>query len=200
MEPNILLQEAPSTVEVGGALVKINTDFRVGIQALKAIEDPTTDEYRRIGKLVDLLYAQEGVIPQQVLQHGKESIEKALLFLNFNEPQRPRMLGVDRPRAMLRDWDWDWDAPRLLADFQREYHIDLVDPTLEMHWWRFWSLFRNLSDTSATMHAISIRGTSLDGLDGRERERIRRLQSSVLLPARTEKEAMAITASFYGVE
>ncbi|MCL2504413.1 MAG: bacteriophage Gp15 family protein [Coriobacteriia bacterium] len=198
MDPNILLTAAPLALEVSGASYPINADHRTGIRVLQAAEDPTIDdEQARALEILVLYYASKGRIPDGVLQNGSEAIEQALLFLNFNEPKRPDRPGLRSPRSALRDFDWDWDAQRIIADFWREYRLDLTDPALTMHWWRFWALFRGLSDTSSTMRAISLRGTSLDDLKGEERKRLKRAQEAIVLPGRTEEEVMALTTFFW---
>ena len=40
MEPNILLERAPSAVPVGNACVPLNTSHRTGIQAMRLADDP----------------------------------------------------------------------------------------------------------------------------------------------------------------
>lgn len=64
-----------------------------------------------------------------------------------------------------------------------------------MHWWRFWSLFRGLSESSQTMEAIRIRGAIPDEKKmGREAvAQLMRQKAALMLPARTQEEAMQLT-------
>ncbi len=58
-----------------------------------------------------------------------------------------------------------------------------------MHWWRFWSLFRGMSDGSHTMEVIRTRTAEEDGLSSEERSALRERKQALMLPARTREEA-----------
>lgn len=200
MDPNVLLEQVPSTVQVGGTAVPINASHRTGIQAMRLIDDPSVRETDKARTLLVLYFGrispQTGRLdlPAEVSQHPDEAVEAALGFFNLMEPRPPSTPGITSP-AGTRVFDWDWDAGRVVADFQREYGIDLTDEQLRLHWWRFWSLFRNLSESSQTMQAISVRGTVPDEKKmGRDAvESLMRRKAALMLPARTEEEALQLT-------
>lgn len=199
MQPNILYNKMPSTVMVGGISVPIKTDYRTGIRVLKIADDPELDEREKVYLILLNYYAEDGTIPPRILEHQEEAIEKALLFLNFNEARPPKVAGI--PVSKERTWDWDWDAKRVLADFHREYSIDLSDPQVDMHWWNFYSRFKGLSDTSQTMNAVSIRGTQPNkDMSSAEKKRLKAQKASVLLPARTEEEAQRLTKFVWSLD
>ncbi len=162
MQPCILLRAAPSTVEVDGAAVPINSDWRTGIRVMQAIDDPLLDEHDTMRVVIALYYGtwENGRFSiREGAKNAGAAVKSALDFFTLNEPKKPKGARGQHARARARLWDWDYDAPRVIADFQREYGIDLTEPSLELHWWRFWSLFRGLSDTSKSMQAIGIRET-----------------------------------------
>lgn len=197
MQPNILLQRAPAAVKVDGVLVPVNSGWRTGIRAMQAIDDPHLGPHDVARAIVALYYGrwEDGrfSIPEGA-RNTAAAVESALRFFTLCEPRRPTGAPGSRQAVRARLWDWDFDAPRAIADFQREYGIDLVDPTLEMHWWRFWSLFRGLSDTSKTMQAIGIRGARPSRhMSENERKQLLERQRELALPARTEAEALKLT-------
>lgn len=202
MDPNILLTGAPSTVEVGGVSVPIDTSWRTGIYVLKTIDNPNLGEKESIDRVLRAYFMDENdLFPKIVVDNIGKALRAVQLFLNFNEPKRPKIQGTSVGESKLRRWDWDWDAQRLIADFDREYQINLVDPTLEMHWWEFWSRYLNLSDTSATMRAISIRATEeTKDMSADEKRRLRKQKAAVLLPARTEEEAKRLTEFVWSID
>jgi hypothetical protein len=91
------------------------------------------------------------------------------------------------------------DQRRLVADFQREYGLDLTDAACDMHWWRFMALFEGLGDTSRTMTAVGIRATDISSkLPPEEQKRLRDLKKLYELPLRTKEEALARDAAIWG--
>ena len=204
MQPNILLEGVSTTVAVGGTPVSLNTSHRTGIQVMRLVDDPAVSEEEKAKMLLVLYFARLEVpgealrLPQAVSANPQEAVEAALSFFNLNEP-RPPVPASSRQAAGVRTFDWDWDAGRVLADFQREYGIDLTNPRTRLHWWRFWSLFRGLSEGSQTMEAIRVRAAVPDEKRmGREAvEDLMRRKAALMLPARTKEEAAQLTSIRY---
>lgn len=198
----MLLDKAPSSVMVGGASVPLRTGWRTGIRAMQAADDPALGERERATAVLALFFGRrEGrrvVLPPECAD-VEAALAGALWFLNLGEPKRPP--GPPAGAHAARTWDWDWDAWRVCADFEREYGIDLSDPALRMHWWRFWALFRGLGDTSKTMQAMGIRGArpSRD-MTAAERKRLAVMQRDLMLPARTEEEARRNSTMLWGLD
>lgn len=207
MDPNALLRPAPLTVEVGGAVVAIATSHRAGIRAMQAADDPTIDDKGRAQAILMIYFGRPALkdgrrrvaLPGEVSADPEGALSAALGFLNLGEPERPRGAG-GRPASGKRTWDWDHDAPRVISDFQREYGIDITDPAQNMHWWRFWPLFRGLSDASLTMTAMATRGADPRSLRGEEQTRLIARQRALALPARTEEEALRLTSLLWGLD
>ena len=193
MDPNILLFEPPREVSFGGGSVRIRTEYRVCIAAQCLCDDPKVPQKSLGLRLLRLAFsddAREGEDTSPfalALTHPQEALEAALLFFNFNEPRRPQT-PRQRNLAQIRAFDWEWDACYVIADFQHLYGIDLTDPALRMHWWRFWSLFRGMSDGSHTMEVIRTRTAEEDGLSSEERSALRERKQALMLPARTREE------------
>lgn len=139
-------------------------------------------------------------LPAPVLRDPEAAVEAALGFLNLNEPRKPPSMAKNAKKGSPRLWDWDYDAPRVVADFQREYGIDLTDPGLDMHWWRFWPLFRGLGDSSSTMAAMAARGADPDDFKGDAKTRLIERQRELALPARTEEERLKLTGLLWGLD
>lgn len=192
MNPNILLSEPPRSVSIDGGSVRIRTEYRVWIAVQRLCDDPSAAD--SLGARI-LATAFDGAARPgeqapplaRALASPEAALEAALLFFNFNEPRRPAT-PEQRRLARIRSFDWDWDAYMVVADFQRLYGMDLTDPALRMHWWRFWSLFRGLGDGSRTMDAMRTRTADEDGLSGEARAALRKQKQALMLPARTEEE------------
>lgn len=191
MATNQLVRTLPSTVSVGGFVIPIETSYKIWIQVWQIQERPDLEATKKIFGILYLAYPDESM--PVVSQNKDEALEAALKFLDrtLGDTTPPRPLTQREKRIKdMRLFDWDWDSARVIADFMREYNIDLADDQ-DMHWWRFMSLFNGLSDTSATMEAISIRAADIDakGMSSEQKKHLRERKASLLLPARTEKEA-----------
>ena len=185
MQPNILLHEPPTSVRVKDIDVPIRTSHRIWIRIMQLTDDPTIDVNTLYVSLLHAAYSAESI--KLITDKQDAALEAALSFFNFNEPKRPQTMQ-QRRKAAIRSWDWDWDAQYVIADFQREYAIDISDPATKMHWWRFWSLFRSLSDTSATMQVIGTRTADDSGLSPQQKRDLRERKQALMFPARTAEE------------
>lgn len=195
---NLLTKQMPSTVDVGGISVPINTSFRTWIDIWTVVDNPKALDWKKAAVILLKAFPYEpqsdGSVPYQIaVAHTEKALTAALDFL-----QRKSIHGTERPPTKqqrrlkkVRLFDWRYDAVRVISDFEREYHIDLTDPKTDMHWWRFMSLFDGLSDTSQTMEAIRIRAVDLDdkNLNKQMRASYRERQQALMLPARTREEA-----------
>lgn len=200
MNPNILLSAPPASVRVGEDDVAINYSHRVGIQVMRLMDDVARSDSDKLHVLLFLYFGKKTYsgtlgLPEAVVASPARAVEAAVLFFNLAEPRPPDTLG-SKVFSGMRLFDWDWDAGRVLADFQREYGIDLSDGSLRMHWWRFWSLFQSLSEDSQTMRAISVRGAVPNEKEmGRAGvEDLMRRKMALMLPARTLEEAAQLTS------
>lgn len=191
----LLTEGLPAAVEVEGIEVPVLTDWRVWMEAYQVVDDPDLGALEKLAAIIALAYPNAGEPnPHEVaLAHPNAAFEAALGFLRREQagvppkPQTPR----ERRLARMRLFDFDWDAPKIAADFEREYGIDLTSEGTRMHWWRFMALFNGLSDQSRTIVAISTRAADLGDkrLGKEERRALRERQLALMLPARTAEEA-----------
>lgn len=190
MNPNPVTDGLPRSVEVGGRRVPIETGFRRWIRIMQAADDPRPHNAVKVEAMLRLAYGHP--YPPEVGADRQGAVDAALDFLHFNEPAPP---PTERQRSKVRKrtWDWSYDAPYLIADFQREYGIDLTDMGLDMHWWRFWALFRGLGESSRSRDLIGIRQADEKGLGKAQKADLRERKRQALLPARNEEEARANT-------
>lgn len=191
MATNQLVRTLPSTVDVGGFVIPIETSYKIWIQIWQIQENPNIKAAKKLFGILYLAYPEAST--PVVTKHKEEALKQAFAFLNrtLGDTTPPRPLTHRELRIKdMRLFDWDWDSSRVIADFMREYKIDLTDGQ-DMHWWRFMALFNGLSDTSATMEAISIRAADIDakGMSAEQKKHLRERKASLLLPARTDKEA-----------
>lgn len=200
----MLLYGAPSGVELGGAFVRIRTDWRVWVRVQMLMDDPEVPEGMAGGLLLDAAYPRTAAEGEErspyeaALAAPEEAVHAAVGFMRMGRPERP-MTAQERRASRRRSWDWGWDAASVVADFQRYYGMDLTDAGLRMHWWRFWSLFCGLPEESESMRLMAVRTADESRLKGEERRRVMEGKARAMLPARTEEERKENRTVRFGV-
>lgn len=184
---NILASPLPATVRIGEADVSLRTGYRVGIQVARAI-DSGLSQAIIAGAILRLYYG------DAVPADADAAIIAAMEFHRCGTPA-PKPSRA-RPKRLL---DWDHDAGMILADFRREYAVDLADAATRMHWWAFMAYFDNLSADSEVKRAMYYRYASRprDMTKG-EAKRFHELKRAYALPPRTVTEAEAREAELWG--
>lgn len=173
----------PSTVDVGGRPVPINTSHHCGVRVGSVLDDPAVaDPVARAAVLGNYF----GELPAGA--DADALFEAAIRFYRRGEPAPKKT--KKRRKSGPRVFDWEADACRLIADFQRFYGLDITDPSLHIHWWRFMALFDGLpGDTSRTMQAMGVRARDLSDCRSREERQLLHAQKkAVALPPRTAAE------------
>lgn len=181
---NILVSPLPRTVDIGGTSVPLKTGYRTGIAVVRVAESSLTDALKA-GAILRLYFG------DAVPADATSALEAVMAFHRCGAPP-PKRQG----RRLL---DWDHDAGMILADFRREYGIDLADAVTKMHWWAFMAYFANLSNTSETKTAMYYRNTPVPReLAGHEARRFKSLKRAYALPPRSAEAQAALDAERWG--
>lgn len=141
---NIILDDLPEEWEGH----RICTDFRVGIQIVKLLDDEEYSQIERFACASDLLFDD---IPETV----EECIKGIIWYLSaWNHDGK----SGDRQDDIIV-MDYDIDQWRIYAAFRRQYGINLDCD--DMHFWEFMGLLQNLEDCSFT-RVMDIRAKPID--------------------------------------
>lgn len=182
---NLLASPLPNSVRIGEASVPIKTGYRVGIQVARTADSGQPGDLIS-GVLLRLYFGAD--VPGDTIG----ALDAAMEFHRCGQPPTAS-------RRAKRVFDWDHDAGMLLADFRREYGIDLADPATRMHWWVFMAYFGNLSSKSETKTAMYYRGaTRPKDLKGDDAKRFAALKKMYALPPRTVEDVAAVDAAAWG--
>lgn len=181
---NILVSPLPRDVCIGDARFVVKTGYRTGIQVAR-VGDADLDARLVAGTILNLYFGQN--VPEDT-----EAAFKAVL--EFHRCGRPEPKRSSTARCL----DWDHDAGTILADFRREYGIDLADPATRMHWWAFMAYFDNLSSESEIKRAMYYRTARPRGLKGDDAKRFTELKRAYALPPRTVHETASRDAELWG--
>lgn len=175
---NILIDNLPKAVTIGGKRYTPETDYRAAVAfEILAESDEATEE-----KLLRCFY------PQEIPEDTKNAMLAALwIYGRGNVPlnKKEETKGAKTARA----YSFAFDAAAIYADFWRYYDIDLSNEAL--HWWTFHALLAGLPDESGYKKRIFYRTCSLKGLPKSEQARIKKIRKEIAL-SKKEKGKLSL--------
>lgn len=131
---NILRDRLPVSLEVAGRVYPINSDYRVGLTIMQAMEDTELCDAEKQLVTLRLLYP---TIPDDV----PAAYEMALRFLNCGEA--PNEVGeAEEPERL---YSFAKDAKYIYTAILQTHGIDL-ERTEYLHWWKFQYLFLDIRE------------------------------------------------------
>lgn len=167
---NILVEQLPTTVQIDGEDVALDTDFRSALRAILAYEDEDLTRGEKIGLLIENLYPE----PPSNLE---AAARQGIWYLNGGEMPRDEAPG---PRL----YSMAHDARYIYAAFRQTHGIDLqaID---YLHWWSFLALFMDLGSNTAFCGLVGFRKRLKAGkLSKDERRSYLEMKEVVDLPER----------------
>jgi hypothetical protein len=153
---NVLIDDLPDSVEIGGEVYPIYTDFRPALRVILAFEDPDLAEIEKHGILLANLY-------ETVPNNYAEALRMGMKFLNCGETNSAEESG---PRL----YSFSQDARFIFSAFQQTHGIDLE--TADMHWWKFSALFMDLGSETTFCQMVSLRKRVLTGKATKEERQV----------------------------
>ena len=160
----------PSEVEVGGACVPINSDFRVGIRFEELMYDRRFSETAKIALALRLWFDEA---PADV----SGAIEAMLSFYRCGLPEMPDVGGSS---AQLYSYRYDYGL--IYAAFMQVYRLDLFDVEY-LHWWRFRAMLAALPDDTQFMRVLGFRAAKVSSdMPKEQRAHLRKMKRLYALP------------------
>lgn len=126
--------ELPVTLEVGGEMRPIRTDYRAVLDVLAAMNDPELDEYAKAFVMLTVMYPELDRLDPGM--YG-EAIDAACRFIDCGR----RGDGGTRPRL----FDWTADADLIIPAVNGVAHSE-IRAVPYMHWWTFLGYFFEIGD------------------------------------------------------
>lgn len=158
---NYLLERMPQAVLIDSEAVPINTDFRVCLRAIQALEDERLMEHEKLTVLLTLLYPDPP-------KNTALAIKQGLKFLNLGEEADAAKLKQQQVYSLTKDSSYIYTA------FKSTFNIDL-NSVEYLHWWKFRSLFADLGRDCFFNTLISLRSRQQSGkLTDSEKEFVRK--------------------------
>jgi len=178
---NIILDEPPRKVWIGGDSYELNTDFRLGLKFFRLIRDNEFSDEERAETALRMFFKK---LPSP--ENLGAALEAMLDFIHCSEKPRDDADGK-------KVFDFDVDANRIYAAFLQVYGIDLNQT--DMHWWRFMALLNGLPDGTKLSQVMSIRDQDVPKQtteNGRYIERLRRMKAVYSLETQEDVERKVI--------
>lgn len=141
----------PTAVEIEGIEYPINSDFRVSVRILTALEDKDLTFLEKKSIILANLYDNQ---PEDT----KAALELAAKFLNGGK--------VNDREDSLRLFSFAKDSDLIFAAFMQTHRIDLQ--TADIHWWKFLALFSDLGSDTAFCSLVGLRSRIKNGTATRE--------------------------------
>lgn len=166
----------PIGIEVGGVFYELDTDFRVWLEFMRAVED-------------------DGIAPTSIFKaevpDGTEWVEAALEFAK-SENETPRAHGGDGPQAVdfIRDGDY------ITGAFWQAYGIDLT--TARMHWHVFLALFRSLPAETKMVEIMGYRTFKAADLKKKPERQYADLRKAWALPPKKDAAIISWQEQAFG--
>ncbi len=184
---NLILDQIPDFLEVGGEKIPINTDFRTWIRFDEALFWSDKPMEERLYSALHICY--DGKIPADITG----AVHAAIGFYAHKDTQI-KSIGENSQNEQQNStrgkqtYSFTYDASLIYAAFLAQYRIDLTKD--DMHWWLFRALFEGLTDENKICKVMEIRSIDLSKIKDKEQKaHYRRLKRIYRLPdPRREEE------------
>ena len=160
---NLLIDLAPTSVDINGEKYEINSDFRTSILFELLTLDKSIQHNDKIRLALDLYYP---VRPKDTVL----AIEKILWFYRGGKDAvKPKRSVKGGNRSSTQVYSFEHDDDYIYAAFMDQYGIDLQDID-ELHWWKFKALFKSLKEDNEIVKIMKYRGTDLSTIKDKEQK------------------------------
>ncbi|MBR1677328.1 MAG: bacteriophage Gp15 family protein [Clostridia bacterium] len=181
---NILIDGLPSSIEFGGRVVPIDTDFRTGILFEQMIQDPTLGEEERLITIFSL-YLHDNL--PETEEEATEALKEIITFYRCGDTSEIEDKGGSG--SSEEAFSYDYDADYIYAAFYSAYRIDLAKEAL--HWWQFRALFRALPTDTEFMKIVGYRTMEIPAKMSKEQKaHYRKLKKLYALPIPEERKQL----------
>lgn len=166
---NILTSELPRKIKINETVYDINYDFRTVINILLAFEDTELTDEEKMYIMVRNLYVDE--VPEEDIE---EAIKKAIKFIDLGKEE-----DNSRRESDTRTYSFEKDASYIFSGINQTHHIDLEEKK-DLHWWKFMSMFMDMSPDCMFGELIYYRKRKAEGkLNKEERKQYEKIKDLV---------------------
>lgn len=178
---NILIDELPDTVMVGGEEYEIRTDFRISMLFELLMQDGSVEPADKTKQALELYYP---VIPGNY----KEAVEALLWFYKCGKADNPQKQKINARKSKTRVYSFEYDDDYIYAAFMTQYGIDLQDVE-DLHWWKFRAMFNSLTNQCEFVKIMEYRSIDLkDDMPKEQKSFYRKMKRIYALPSMDDED------------
>jgi hypothetical protein len=136
----------------GVGMFAVNTDFR-NILNIFAASDENLDEAEIAALHLRLFYADFETIKPQIYNHPSAFYNA---MSNWISGKKKSAKGGE---IQTLDYEQDWQM--ISSAFQHDYHIDLTDENMRLHWHKFLAMLNGLNESNLICKVVGYRALNL---------------------------------------
>ena len=181
-----MIYDLPTSVEVGGIVREIRTDYRAALDICVALSDPELSNEDKAYILLGIFYPDwEEISPLDY----QEAINKCIWFINGGSEE-------EKTRKAPKLMDWEQDFKLIVSPINRVIGREIREPT-PLHWWTFLSAYYEIGDCVFSQ-VVRIRGQKAKGkqLDKADKEWYRQNRELVDFKTIYTQEEQDLLAQF----
>lgn len=130
-----MIYDLPASVEVGGIVREIRTDYRAALDMCVALSDPELSNEDKVYALLGIFYPEwEQIHPNDY----QDAVNKCVWFLNGGSSEENTKKS---PKLM----DWEQDFKLIVSPINRVIGREIREP-IPLHWWTFLSAYYEIGD------------------------------------------------------
>lgn len=180
---SLLIDGVPKIVNIDGAAVEINSDFRTAILFEQMMFDEDFPEHLKIANALQLFYP---IIPDNL----GEAVNKLVWFYSCGKDRKKERTSESSDNS--RCYDFEYDDSYIYAAFMHQYNIDL-ESIEYLHWWKFNALFKSLSSDCEIVKIMGYRTMKISSkMSAGERQFYSKMKKLYALPkSQSENEKIS---------
>lgn len=170
---NLLIDQVPEWVSIGGKRYDIRTDFRISVLFELLIQDDRFSEEEQTARALALYFYE---LPEDLTA----AVRSIMWFYRCGQDEDKRSRSVKSNSK--RVYSFEHDAGYIYAAFMTQYHIDLQDIEY-LHWWKFRAMFQSLSRQTEFVRIMEYRSVEInDKMSDGQKDFYRRMKQMYALP------------------
>lgn len=190
----MIASSLPTTVDVDGVVVDINTGHRAGVKFTSVLEDSSLSDEDKLSRALNIYYHD-----RDVTRHDVSALIKAALAFYSYDPsehygrtESALRKGSSKSRKSKQLISYIKDDALIYAAFLQQYGIDLADG--ELHWHKFRALIDGLTEDTQLVKVMRYRSVKLGDVSTEERKFYRDMQDFYNLEQISDAEAEQLSA------